>query len=118
MNGTRADEGTSVFAAQFVVRQGVVGILGGGSSGSAAQISLVTRSLKIPVCSMVAASSTLSNKKEHPWFYRYIATSKTQAQSTLDLMRYANWSQFSLVYEGGNPFVQSCTIESRVQPLH
>ncbi|ORZ37255.1 periplasmic binding protein-like I, partial [Catenaria anguillulae PL171] len=108
----RGDEGKSVYATLDVIKQGVVGILGGGTSTAAAQISMVSRTLRLPICSMIAGSSILSNKVDHPWFFRFLSSSSTMAKATIDFItQRAQWKQFSLLTESGNAFASSYSAE-------
>ncbi|KNE63089.1 TBCK protein kinase [Allomyces macrogynus ATCC 38327] len=99
--------GASAFSALEAIKTGVVGILGGGNSDSAMQISLVTSAFRLPICSFIAGSALLSDKILYPWFYRFVVSAQAISSSVIDLMQAMKWTRFSLMSESGNSFVTS-----------
>ncbi|KAI9159489.1 hypothetical protein H9P43_008829 [Blastocladiella emersonii ATCC 22665] len=93
------EDGVAVFAAYEAIKRNVSAIFGGGTSDASRQISIVTRSFNIPICSYTSSSSELSDKSEFPWFFRTISSASALANSTMVFMRKRDWRRFSIVAE-------------------
>ncbi|KAJ3371824.1 hypothetical protein GGF31_002482 [Allomyces arbusculus] len=99
--------GASAFSALEAIKTGAVGILGGGTSDSAMQINLVTSAFRLPICSFIAGSALLSDKRMYPWFYRFVVSAQVISSLVIELMQAMKWTRFSLMSESANSFVAS-----------
>ncbi|KAI9184536.1 hypothetical protein H9P43_003590 [Blastocladiella emersonii ATCC 22665] len=105
------EDGAAVFAAVKAVKANVAGILGGGTSDAARQISLVTSVYNVPICSFIAVSSQLSDKAAYPWLYRFSLGAHTTGRAMLQYAQRVGWRRMAVVYEAGYEFIKDVVRE-------
>ena len=75
-----------------------VGIVGAGGSRVNIAVARLGRLYQVPQVSFSATSPLLSNRVKYPYFYRTVPPDNIQAKAMINIARYFNWTQVSLIY--------------------
>ena len=77
-----------------------VGIVGAAASRVSIPVASLGRLFQVPQVSYGSTSPILSNRDTYSYFYRTVSPDNLQAQAIIDIVRYFNWTQISIVYIG------------------
>ena len=77
-----------------------VGIVGAAASRVSIPVASLGRLFQVPQVSYGSTSPILSNRDTYSYFYRTVSPDDLQAQAIIDIVRYFNWTQISILYIG------------------
>ena len=77
-----------------------VGIVGAAASRVSIPVAGLGSLFQVPQVSFASTSPILSNRTRFPYFYRTVPPDNFQTQAMIDLIRYFNWTQVSIIYVG------------------
>ena len=90
---TATDPNTGATAAQELIDQGVVGLIGAASSSVSMAIAAVAAQNQIPQISYSSTAADLSDKDQYPYFMRVVPPDSLQGIALAGIVKYFGWKE-------------------------
>lgn len=94
----KSDETESVLAIKTLIEKGVIGVLGGSSSGTSMAMIKTAQSEKVPMISMAAASSIVEPIGERQWVYKTAQSDTVMIRKIVSYLKKNNLNKVAFMY--------------------